>query len=97
MFKYVYAFLHCRVFEFFFIVLLLGHGLVIQFNQSSMLSVYRLKEDTAWHPAWREEYERNKVLGIALTVGLGPIRPWMSIAHWYVILFYNEAFLIPRN
>ncbi|KAH9299246.1 hypothetical protein KI387_030928 [Taxus chinensis] len=41
-----------------------------------------LHEDTAWHPAWREDYETNKVLGAALTVALGPIRPWMSIAHW---------------
>lgn len=41
-----------------------------------------LHEDTAWHPAWREEYEGNKVLEMALTVALGPVRPWMSIAHW---------------
>jgi len=42
----------------------------------------QLGEDTAWHPVLREEYETSKVLRAALTVGYGPIRPWMSIAHW---------------
>lgn len=41
-----------------------------------------LGEDTAWHPVWRQEYETSKVLRVALTVGYGPIRPLMSIAHW---------------
>eukprot|EP01018_Ginkgo_biloba_P035358 Gb_08625 [translate_table: standard] len=41
-----------------------------------------LGEDTAWHPVWREEYETSKALGAALTLGYGPIRPWMSTAHW---------------
>eukprot|EP00252_Welwitschia_mirabilis_P017664 TRINITY_DN390_c0_g1_i1.p1 TRINITY_DN390_c0_g1~~TRINITY_DN390_c0_g1_i1.p1 ORF type:complete len:443 (-),score=57.76 TRINITY_DN390_c0_g1_i1:241-1569(-) len=41
-----------------------------------------LSEDTAWHPVWREEYEASKPLRSALNMGYGPVRPWMSIAHW---------------
>lgn len=45
---------------------------------------FRLEEDTAWHPVWKEEFEKAPILRKAITFGYGPFRPWMSIAHWYV-------------
>ncbi|VAH28640.1 unnamed protein product [Triticum turgidum subsp. durum] len=41
-----------------------------------------LVEDTAWQPVWQKEIESSSFLRKAIIVGYGPIRPWMSIAHW---------------
>ncbi|PKI52343.1 hypothetical protein CRG98_027269 [Punica granatum] len=41
-----------------------------------------LSADTAWHPVWKEEIESSSLLRKALMYGYGPLRPWMSIAHW---------------
>lgn len=41
-----------------------------------------LHEDTAWHPLWKEDIEASPILRKALIYGYGPIRTWMSIAHW---------------
>ncbi|KAK9706296.1 hypothetical protein RND81_07G115200 [Saponaria officinalis] len=43
-----------------------------------------LHEDTAWQPIWKEQVESSPILRKALIVGYGPLRPWMSIAHWLV-------------
>ncbi|WVZ92741.1 hypothetical protein U9M48_038785 [Paspalum notatum var. saurae] len=41
-----------------------------------------LIEDTAWQPVWQREIESSPFLRKAIIFGYGPIRPWMSIAHW---------------
>ena len=46
----------------------------------------RLIEDTAWQPVWQKEIESSPLLRKAIIFGYGPIRPWMSIAHWYFFL-----------
>jgi hypothetical protein len=46
--------------------------------------VYRLCEDTAWHPVWKEEFDTSPVLRKAIIFGYGPFRTWMSIGHWCV-------------
>ncbi|CAI8618045.1 unnamed protein product [Vicia faba] len=46
-----------------------------------------LKEDTAWQPVWKDEFESNPLLRKAIINGYGPFRCWMSIAHWLVVHF----------
>ncbi|KAL2929952.1 Omega-6 fatty acid desaturase chloroplastic [Bienertia sinuspersici] len=41
-----------------------------------------LDEDTAWLPIWKEHIESSPALRKSLILGYGPLRPWMSIAHW---------------
>lgn len=51
--------------------------------------LYRLSEDTAWHPVWKEEFDSSPVLRKAIIYGYGPFRTWMSIAHWCVTKYRN--------
>jgi hypothetical protein len=51
---------------------------------SRLSYVYRLCEDTAWHPVWKEEFDKAPVLRKAIIYGYGPFRTWMSIGHWCV-------------
>ncbi|KAL5069936.1 hypothetical protein RYX36_020823 [Vicia faba] len=46
-----------------------------------------LKEDTAWQPVWKDEFESNPLLRKAIINGYGPFLCWMSIAHWLVVHF----------
>ncbi|KAI8004569.1 hypothetical protein LOK49_LG08G02728 [Camellia lanceoleosa] len=48
--------------------------------------------DTAWHPVWREEFDSSPVLRNAIIYGYGPLRPWMSIAHWLMWHFDVKKF-----
>ncbi|KAJ3677211.1 hypothetical protein LUZ60_002935 [Juncus effusus] len=41
-----------------------------------------LKEDTAWLPIGKDEFESSPLFKKAIIYGYGPFRPWMSIAHW---------------
>uniref|UniRef100_A0A1J3GVX9 Omega-6 fatty acid desaturase, chloroplastic n=1 Tax=Noccaea caerulescens TaxID=107243 RepID=A0A1J3GVX9_NOCCA len=41
-----------------------------------------LVHDTAWQPVPPEEFDSSPVLRKAIIFGYGPIRPWLSIAHW---------------
>lgn len=54
----------------------------------------RLEGDTAWHPVWREEVDSSPALRKAIILGYGPLRPWMSIAHWYVMYGLHNFFFI---
>jgi hypothetical protein len=45
---------------------------------------HRLTQDTAWHPVWKKEFDSSPALRKAIIFGYGPLRPWMSIAHWCV-------------
>ena len=54
--------------------------------------LYRLVHDTAWQPVPPEEFDSSPVLRKAIILGYGPIRPWLSIAHWYI--FIHEAFTL---
>ncbi|KAK2633035.1 hypothetical protein EUGRSUZ_L00697 [Eucalyptus grandis] len=51
-----------------------------------------LSEDTAWHPIWKEEFDSSPLLRKAIIYGYGPIRPWMSIAHWLIWQFDLNKF-----
>ncbi|KAG7035676.1 hypothetical protein SDJN02_02474 [Cucurbita argyrosperma subsp. argyrosperma] len=51
-----------------------------------------LKEDTAWHPVWKEEFDSAPLLRKAIVYGYGPFRPWMSIAHWLLWHFDLKKF-----
>ncbi|CAO2822512.1 unnamed protein product [Amaranthus hypochondriacus] len=51
-----------------------------------------LFEDTAWHPIWKANIESSPVLRKALIFAYGPLRPWMSIAHWLVWHFNLKKF-----
>ncbi|KAL9242486.1 hypothetical protein vseg_016479 [Gypsophila vaccaria] len=51
-----------------------------------------LHEDTAWQPIWKENIESSPTLRKALIFGYGPLRPWMSIAHWIVWHFNLKKF-----
>ncbi|KAG7023448.1 hypothetical protein SDJN02_14473, partial [Cucurbita argyrosperma subsp. argyrosperma] len=51
-----------------------------------------LKEDTAWHPVWKEEFDSDPLLRKAIVYGYGPFRPWMSIAHWLMWHFDVKKF-----
>ncbi|KAJ4958479.1 hypothetical protein NE237_025590 [Protea cynaroides] len=51
-----------------------------------------LNEDTAWHPIMREEFDSSPVFRKAIIFGYGPIRAWMSIAHWLVWHFDLKKF-----
>ncbi|KAL5068168.1 hypothetical protein RYX36_019055 [Vicia faba] len=46
-----------------------------------------LKEDTAWQPVWKDEFESNPLLRKEIINGYGPFRCRMSIAHWLVVHF----------
>nr|CAB3481076.1 unnamed protein product [Digitaria exilis] len=52
----------------------------------------RLIEDTAWQPVWQREIESSPFLRKAIIFGYGPIRPWMSIAHWLIWHFDLKKF-----
>lgn len=44
----------------------------------------RLGEDTAWHPLLRENYDCLPLsLRPLFDAGFGPLRPWLSVGHWY--------------
>ncbi|CAJ2679772.1 unnamed protein product [Trifolium pratense] len=51
-----------------------------------------LKEDTAWQPVWKDEFESKPLLRKAIIFGNGPFRCWMSIAHWLVCHFNLKTF-----
>ncbi|EES15058.1 omega-6 fatty acid desaturase, chloroplastic [Sorghum bicolor] len=51
-----------------------------------------LIEDTAWQPVWQKEIESSPFLRKAIVFGYGPIRPWMSIAHWLIWHFDLKKF-----
>uniref|UniRef100_A0A453B6K6 Fatty acid desaturase domain-containing protein n=1 Tax=Aegilops tauschii subsp. strangulata TaxID=200361 RepID=A0A453B6K6_AEGTS len=51
-----------------------------------------LVEDTAWQPVWQNEIESSSFLRKAIIFGYGPIRPWMSIAHWLMWHFDLKKF-----
>uniref|UniRef100_A0ACD6AKA5 Uncharacterized protein n=1 Tax=Avena sativa TaxID=4498 RepID=A0ACD6AKA5_AVESA len=51
-----------------------------------------LVEDTAWQPVWQKEIESSSLLRKAIIFGYGPIRPWMSIAHWLMWHFDLKKF-----
>ncbi|KAG2584177.1 hypothetical protein PVAP13_6KG279400 [Panicum virgatum] len=51
-----------------------------------------LIEDTAWQPVWQKEIESSPLLRKAIIFGYGPIRPWMSIAHWLIWHFDLKKF-----
>ncbi|CAO2188367.1 unnamed protein product [Urochloa humidicola] len=51
-----------------------------------------LIEDTAWQPVWQKEIELSPFLRKAIIFGYGPIRPWMSIAHWLIWHFDLKKF-----
>lgn len=51
-----------------------------------------LIEDTAWQPVWQKEIESSPFLRKAIIFGYGPIRPWMSIAHWLIWHFDLKKF-----
>ncbi|KAL9249557.1 Omega-6 fatty acid desaturase, chloroplastic-like protein [Drosera capensis] len=48
--------------------------------------------DTAWHPVMKEDMESSDILRKALTYGYGPVRTWMSIAHWLLWHFDLKKF-----
>jgi omega-6 fatty acid desaturase (delta-12 desaturase) len=50
-----------------------------------------LIEDTAWQPVFSKEFRTNSLLRKAMIFAYGPIRPWMSIAHWY--FFFEHLFI----
>ncbi|XP_074281281.1 omega-6 fatty acid desaturase, chloroplastic [Silene latifolia] len=54
-----------------------------------------LKADTAWQPILKEHVDSSPAMRKALILGYGPLRPWMSIAHWLVWHFnlkkYRES------
>ncbi|KAG5096996.1 hypothetical protein JHK82_046850 [Glycine max] len=51
-----------------------------------------LREDTAWHPVWKDEFESTTLLRKAIIYGYGPFRCWMSIAHWLMWHFDLKKF-----
>ncbi|XP_020692677.1 omega-6 fatty acid desaturase, chloroplastic isoform X1 [Dendrobium catenatum] len=51
-----------------------------------------LLEDTAWHPILKEEIDASPSLRKAIIFGYGPLRPWMSIAHWLMWHFDLRKF-----
>nr|AGW21689.1 omega-6 fatty acid desaturase [Solanum commersonii] len=51
-----------------------------------------LHEDTAWQPVWKEEFDSVPALRKAIILGYGPIRPWMSVAHWWLCHFNLSKF-----
>ncbi|XP_020594054.1 omega-6 fatty acid desaturase, chloroplastic isoform X2 [Phalaenopsis equestris] len=51
-----------------------------------------LLEDTAWHPIFKEEIDASPLLRKSLIFGYGPLRPWMSIAHWLMWHFDLKKF-----
>lgn len=51
--------------------------------ESLFVYLIRLHEDTAWLPVMKEDIESAPALRKALIFAYGPLRPWMSIAHWY--------------
>uniref|UniRef100_A0A0E0ICI7 Fatty acid desaturase domain-containing protein n=1 Tax=Oryza nivara TaxID=4536 RepID=A0A0E0ICI7_ORYNI len=51
-----------------------------------------LIEDTAWQPVFSKEFRTNSLLRKAMIFAYGPIRPWMSIAHWLIWHFDLKKF-----
>lgn len=51
-----------------------------------------LHEDTAWQPIWKEDIEASPTLRKALIFGYGPLRTFMSIAHWLLWHFDLKKF-----
>lgn len=51
-----------------------------------------LREDTAWQPLWKDDMESSPTLRKALIFGYGPLRPFLSIAHWLVLHFDLKKF-----
>lgn len=51
-----------------------------------------LHEDTAWLPILKEDIESSPALRKALIYGYGPLRTWMSIAHWLRFHFDLKKF-----
>ncbi|KAK1395876.1 Omega-6 fatty acid desaturase, chloroplastic [Heracleum sosnowskyi] len=51
-----------------------------------------LMADTAWHPAKVEEFNGSPIFRKAIVLAYGPLRPWMSIAHWVVWHFDLKKF-----
>ncbi|KAH9620954.1 hypothetical protein KSS87_004413 [Heliosperma pusillum] len=51
-----------------------------------------LKADTAWQPIQKEHVDSSPAMRKALILGYGPLRPWMSIAHWVVWHFNLKKF-----
>ncbi|KAL0013531.1 hypothetical protein SO802_000600 [Lithocarpus litseifolius] len=70
--------------------------LLLPFSKISSLFplvfIFRLSEDTAWHPVWKEEFDSSPILRKAIIIGYGPLRPWMSIAHWLMWHFNLNKF-----
>lgn len=48
--------------------------------------LYRLVEDTAWQPIWRDEFDSVPLLRKGIILAYSLVRPWMSIAHWYDLI-----------
>uniref|UniRef100_A0A803LTG4 Fatty acid desaturase domain-containing protein n=1 Tax=Chenopodium quinoa TaxID=63459 RepID=A0A803LTG4_CHEQI len=51
-----------------------------------------LREDTAWLPIMKEDIEESPALRKALILGYGPLRTWMSVAHWLRFHFDLKKF-----
>ncbi|NP_001413388.1 omega-6 fatty acid desaturase, chloroplastic [Spinacia oleracea] len=51
-----------------------------------------LREDTAWLPIMKEDIESSPGLRKALIYAYGPLRTWMSIAHWLKVHFNLKNF-----
>lgn len=51
-----------------------------------------LIEDTAWLPIDKQELDSNPIMRKALVWAYGPLRPWASIAHWWVKHFDLKTF-----
>ncbi|TQD82908.1 hypothetical protein C1H46_031572 [Malus baccata] len=51
-----------------------------------------LVEDTAWQPVFKDEFDSSAIFRQAIIYGYGPLRPWMSIAHWMIVHFNLNMF-----
>ncbi|XP_057415884.1 omega-6 fatty acid desaturase, chloroplastic [Lotus japonicus] len=51
-----------------------------------------LNEDTAWNPVSKDEFDSDPLLRKAIIYGYGPIRCWMSVAHWLLLHFDLKKF-----
>ncbi|KAI3879715.1 hypothetical protein MKW92_044909 [Papaver armeniacum] len=51
-----------------------------------------LSEDTAWCPIRREKFDSAPAFRKAIVFGYGPLRTWMSIAHWLLWHFDLKKF-----
>ncbi|RXH74260.1 hypothetical protein DVH24_028981 [Malus domestica] len=48
--------------------------------------------DTAWQPVFKDEFDSSAIFRQAIIYGYGPLRPWMSIAHWMIVHFNLNMF-----